>query len=397
MSFNKVVLAYSGGLDTSIMIPWLKEKYGCDVVAFAADVGQQEDMEKVKEKALATGACEAYVLDLKEEFVRDYCFKALKAGAIYEGKYPLGTALNRPIISKYLVDVARKTGADAVVHGATGKGNDQVRFEVSVMALAHDLKCIAPVRTWEFKSRQEEIAYAQERKIPIEVSVEKPYSIDRNLWSISIECGVLEDPWNEPPEDAYLITQSPESAPNEPLYIEIGFEKGVPVTLNGERKGPVEMVTELNDIAGRYGVGRVDIVEDRLVGIKSREIYEAPGATVLLIAHNELEYLVLDRETFRYKEHLAIKYADLVYYGYWFSPLREALDAFVDETQKKVDGVVRLKLYKGTCVPVGRKSPNSLYDFSLATYDPEDSFDHRTGEGFCKVWGLPLMVAGSRK
>ena len=397
MSFNKVVLAYSGGLDTSIMIPWLKEKYGCEVVAFAADVGQQEDMEKVKEKALATGACEAYVLDLKEEFVRDYCFKALKAGAIYEGKYPLGTALNRPIISKYLVEVARKTEADAVVHGATGKGNDQVRFEVSVMALAHDLKCIAPVRTWEFKSRQEEIAYAQERKIPIEVSVEKPYSIDRNLWSISIECGVLEDPWNEPPEDAYLVTQSPESAPDEPLYLEIGFEQGVPVTLNGEKKGPVEMVVELNEIAGKYGVGRVDIVEDRLVGIKSREIYEAPGATVLISAHNELEYLVLDRETFRYKEHLAIKYADLVYYGYWFSPLRDALDAFVDETQKRVNGVVRLKLYKGTCVPVGRKSPNSLYDFSLATYDPEDSFDHRTGEGFCKVWGLPLMVAGSKK
>ncbi len=396
-SLNKVVLAYSGGLDTSIMIPWLKEKYGCEVVAFAADVGQQEDMDKVKEKALATGACEAYVLDLKEEFLRDYCFKALKAGAIYEGKYPLGTALNRPIISKYLVEIAKKTGADAVVHGATGKGNDQVRFEVSVMALDANLKCIAPVRTWEFKSRQEEIAYAQEKNIPIEVSVEKPYSIDRNLWSISIECGVLEDPWNEPPEDAYLITTSPEKAPNEPLYLEIEFEKGEPVAVNGKRMNPVEMIVELNEMAGKHGVGRVDIVEDRLVGIKSREIYEAPGATVLLTAHKELEYLVLDRETFRYKEHLAIKYADLVYYGYWFSPLREALDAFVDETQKRVNGVVRLKLYKGNCVPVGRKSPNSLYDFNLATYDPEDSFDHRTGEGFCKVWGLPLMVAGSRK
>ena len=250
-SFNKVVLAYSGGLDTSIMIPWLKEKYGCEVVAFAADVGQQENMEKVKEKALATGACEAYVLNLKEEFLGDYCFNALKAGAIYEGKYPLGTALNRPIISKYLVEIAKKTGADAVVHGATGKGNDQVRFEVSVMALAPNLKCIAPVRTWEFKSRQEEIAYAQEKNIPIEVSVEKPYSIDRNLWSISIECGVLEDPWNEPPEDAYLITQAPEKAPEEPLYLEIEFEQGVPVAVNGKRMGPVEMVVELNDLAGK--------------------------------------------------------------------------------------------------------------------------------------------------
>ncbi|RLD96749.1 MAG: argininosuccinate synthase, partial [Aquificota bacterium] len=311
---KKVVLAYSGGLDTSVIIRWLIDNYGCEVIAFSADVGQQEDMEEVRKKALATGASKVHIYDLKEEFLRDYCFKALKAQALYEGKYPLGTALNRPIISKYLVEVAEKEGADAVAHGATGKGNDQVRFEVSVMALNPDLKCLAPVREWEFRSREEEIEYAQKHGIPVPVTKDKPYSIDLNIWSISIECGILEDPWEEPPEDAYLITKSPHEAPDEPLYLEIDFEGGEPVSLNGEKMDPVSLMLKLNEVGGQYGVGRVDMVENRLVGIKSREVYEAPGATILYAAHRELEHLCLDRETFRFKEYLAVKYAELVYY-----------------------------------------------------------------------------------
>lgn len=394
---KKVVLAYSGGLDTSVMIRWLIEHYGCEVIAFSADVGQQEDMEKVKEKALATGASKVYVYDLKEEFLREYCFKALKAQAIYEGKYLLGTALNRPIISKYLVDVAAQEGADAVAHGATGKGNDQVRFEASTRALDPDLKVLAPVREWEFKSRQEEIEYAKRHNIPVEATLERPYSIDLNIWSISIECGVLEDPWQEPPEDAYLVTKSPQETPDEPLYLEIGFERGEPVSINGKELDPMSLVTRLNEIGGEYGVGRIDLVENRLVGIKSREVYEAPGATILYTAHKELEHLSLDREAFRFKQHISIKYADIAYYGLWFSPLREALDAFIDKTQEAVTGTTKVKLYKGSCIPVGRRSPYSLYDYKLATYDQEDAFEHRAGEGFCKIWSLPLAVAARRK
>ncbi|RLD94713.1 MAG: argininosuccinate synthase [Aquificota bacterium] len=394
---KKVVLAYSGGLDTSVIIRWLIDNYGCEVIAFSADVGQQEDMEEVRKKALATGASKVHIYDLKEEFLRDYCFKALKAQALYEGKYPLGTALNRPIISKYLVEVAEKEGADAVAHGATGKGNDQVRFEVSVMALNPDLKCLAPVREWEFRSREEEIEYAQKHGIPVPVTKDKPYSIDLNIWSISIECGILEDPWEEPPEDAYLITKSPHEAPDEPLYLEIDFEGGEPVSLNGEKMDPVSLMLKLNEVGGQYGVGRVDMVENRLVGIKSREVYEAPGATILYAAHRELEHLCLDRETFRFKEYLAVKYAELVYYGLWFSPLREAMDAFINKTQERLTGTVRVKLYKGQCIPVGRQSPYSLYDYELATYDAADAFEHRAGEGFCKIWGLPLSVVARKK
>ncbi|BAT72171.1 argininosuccinate synthase [Thermosulfidibacter takaii ABI70S6] len=394
---KKVVLAYSGGLDTSVILKWLIEKYGCEVIAFSADVGQQEDLEEVKQKALKTGASKAYILDLKEEFIKDYCFKALKAQALYEGKYPLGTALNRPIIAKYLVKIAEQEGADAVVHGATGKGNDQVRFEVGVMALNPDLKILAPVRDWEFKSREEEIEYAQKHGIPVEVTKEKPYSIDRNIWSISIECGVLEDPRQEPPEDAYMITKSPQEAPDEPEYITIGFESGIPVSINGKEYDPVSLVETLNEIGGKHGVGRIDIVENRLVGIKSREIYEAPGATILYTAHKELEHMCLDRETFHFKEHLSIKYADLVYNGLWFSPIREGLDAFMDKVNETLTGEVRVKLYKGQVIPVGRKSPYALYEYELATYDAADAFEHKAGEGFCKIWGLPYAVLAKRR
>ncbi len=394
---KKVVLAYSGGLDTSVIIRWLIENYGCEVIAFSADVGQQEDMEEVRKKALATGASKAHIYDLKDEFLREYCFSALRAQALYEGKYPLGTALNRPIISKYLVEVASREGADAVAHGATGKGNDQVRFEASVMALNPNLRCLAPVREWEFKSREEEMEYAQKHGIPVPVTKERPYSIDLNIWSISIECGILEDPWIEPPEDAYIITKNPLEAPEDPLYIEIGFEEGIPVSLNGEPLDPVTLVTRLNEIGGEYGVGRIDMVENRLVGIKSREVYEAPGATILYTAHREMEHLCLDRETLRLKDHLSVKYAEITYYGYWFSPLREALDAFVDKTQERLTGTVRLKLYKGQCIPVGRRSPYSLYDYNLATYEAADAFEHQAGEGFCKIWGLPLSVVAKRR
>ncbi|MFH0871958.1 MAG: argininosuccinate synthase [bacterium] len=389
---NKVVLAYSGGLDTSVMIRWLIEHYGCEVIALAADVGQEEFLEPLREKALKTGASKVYLEDLKDEFARDYCLPVLQANAVYEGKYLLSAAISRPLISKHLVEVARKEEADAVAHGSTGKGNDQVRFEVSVMALAPDLRVLAPVRTWEFKSREEEIEYAKRHDIPVRATKEKPYSIDRNLWGISIECGVLEDPWVEPPADVYIITKAPEEAPDKPRYLEVSFEEGVPVAVDGKEMSVPQLLRSLNQIAGEYGIGRQDLVENRLVGIKSREVYEAPGATVLHIAHRELENLTLDRDTFHFKESLVPRYAELVYYGLWFSPLKGALDAFVKETQRNVSGVVRMKLYKGQCVPVARKSEFSLYDFNLATYDAADTFDHQAGESFCKIWGLPLRV-----
>jgi argininosuccinate synthase len=391
-SFRKVVLAYSGGLDTSVMVTWLQENYGCQVVTLSADLGQDEDLEAIRGKALACGAVKAVVADLREEFAEEFVLPALKAGAVYEKKYPLATALGRPLIARKLVEVAREEGADAVAHGSTGKGNDQVRFDVSVMALDPDLAVIAPVRTWELKSRQEEIEYAQKRNIPVPVTKDRPYSIDRNLWGTSIEAGDLEDPWAEPSKDIYQLVIPPVLAPDKPVHVEVGFEAGRPVELNGRRLPLPELIAELNLVAGRNGVGLVDLVENRLVGIKSREVYEAPGATALHLAHRELEHLVLDRETFHYKELVALKYAELVYYGLWFSPLREALDAFVAQTQKQISGTVRLMLYKGNCVPTGRKSPNSLYDLHLATYDASDTFDHHTGEAFCKVWGLPLKT-----
>jgi len=374
------------------MIRWLIEHYGCEVIALAADVGQEEFLEPLREKALKTGASKVYLEDLKDEFARDYCLPVLQANAVYEGKYLLSAAISRPLISKHLVEVARKEEADAVAHGSTGKGNDQVRFEVSVMALAPDLRVLAPVRTWEFKSREEEIEYAKRHDIPVRATKEKPYSIDRNLWGVSIECGVLEDPWVEPPADAYIITKAPEEAPDKPRYLEVSFEEGVPVAVDGKEMSVPQLLRSLNQIAGEYGIGRQDLVENRLVGIKSREVYEAPGATVLHIAHRELENLTLDRDTFHFKESLVPRYAELVYYGLWFSPLKGALDAFVKETQRNVSGVVRMKLYKGQCVPVARKSEFSLYDFNLATYDAADTFDHQAGESFCKIWGLPLRV-----
>ncbi|MBM7624801.1 argininosuccinate synthase [Sporohalobacter salinus] len=392
---DKIVLAYSGGLDTSVAVKWLQDKYDAEVIAFAADVGQNEDLEPVKEKALETGAIKAYVEDLKEEFLTDYAFEGLKAGAKYEAKYPLATAYSRPLIAKKMIEVAKKEGADAVAHGCTGKGNDQVRFDVSFQALAPGIEIVAPLREWEFGSREEQIDYANKEGISVGATKENPYSIDRNLWGISIECGVLEDPAQEPPAEVYQITNDPEEAPDEPEYLEVTFENGEPIALNGKEYGPVELVDKLNKIAGKHGVGRVDMVENRLVGIKSREIYEAPAATVLLTAHRHLEDLVLDRETAHYKEVISEKYAELTYYGQWFSPLKEALDAFVESTQKYVTGTIKLKLYKGNATVVGRISDESLYQENLATYEKSDIFNHDAAVGFIELFGLPLKVNSS--
>ncbi|HHU93231.1 MAG TPA: argininosuccinate synthase [Halanaerobiaceae bacterium] len=392
---NKIVLAYSGGLDTSVAIKWLKEKYGAEIIAYCANVGQDdvESWDLIERKGYQTGASKVYIDDLKEEFVNEYIFKAVKAGVKYEGKYPLATALSRPLISKKMVDIARKHGADAVAHGCTGKGNDQVRFEVSFRALDPDLKIIAPVRFWEFKTRNEEIEYAKANNIPVTASKESPYSLDSNLWGIAVECGVLEDPWCEPPADAYFWTTAPEEAPAEPEYVTITFEKGIPVMIDGVAYKPVEIIEKLNKIGAKHGVGRIDMVENRLVGIKSREIYEAPAAVIIQEAHQHLEDLTLDRETLHFKYGISQKYSELVYYGLWYSPLREALDAFVDETQQVVSGEVRVKLYRGTATVVGRRSPYSQYQYKLATYDEDDSFDHKSAEGFIKLWGLPVQVS----
>ena len=389
---QKIVVAYSGGLDTSVMVKWLKDKYDAEIITYTGDLGQRKELVGLEEKARKTGASGVYIEDLKEEFVTNYIFPALKAGALYEGAYLMATALGRPLLAKRLVEVAEKEGATVVAHGCTGKGNDQVRFEVSVGALNPSLKVIAPVREWEFKSREEEIEYAKAHGIPVAATVKNPYSIDENLWGIAIECGVLEDPMAEPPADAYQITTAPEDAPATPEYIEIEFEAGVPVALNGARMSGVELVEKLNEIAGAYGVGRLDLVENRLVGIKSREIYEAPAATVLHFAHTELERLTLEKSVAHYKTLIAEEYASLIYNGLWFSPLKQAFDAFVNETQKNVTGLVRVKLYKGTVSVVGRTSPYSLYDKSLATYTVEDSFEHKASEGFIKIFGLPLKT-----
>lgn len=394
---KRIVLAYSGGLDTSVILHWLKEKYEAEVITFTADLGQGEKLKEIEAKAKKTGAKKTYLKDLKEEFAHEYVLPALKAGAIYEGKYPLATALARPLITKYLVEIAEKEGAEAIAHGCTGKGNDQVRFEVTAKALNPDLCILAPVREWELKSREEEIKYAQKHGIPVEVKEESPYSIDRNLWGISIECGILEDPGEEPPEDAYLITTSPLEAPDKPTYLEIEFEKGVPVGINGKKMELVNLIKEVTRKGSENGVGRVDLVEDRLVGIKSREIYEAPAAVVLHLAHLELERMVLDKETLFFKERVGQKYAELVYNGLWYSPLREALDGFVERTQANVTGKVRVKLYKGSCEVVGRESPFSLYQRSLATYGKEDIFDQKLASGFIELWGLPLKIIGKIK
>lgn len=397
MAANRVILAYSGGLDTSVCLKWLQEKYGAEVITYTADLGQGKELDPVESVAKGTGAVKVYIEDLRDEFVREYVFPALKAGAMYESKYVLATALARPLIGKRLVEIAEAEGANAVAHGCTGKGNDQVRFDVTTMALNPELSVIAPVREWEMKSRDEEIEYAQKHNIPITVTKESPYSIDANLWGRSIECGVLEDPWQEPPEEIYEMTVSPEMAPDKPTYIEIGFRKGEPVKLDGVEMPPVELIDKLTKIGGANGVGRVSYVENRLVGIKSRETYEYPAAAVLFEAHKALEELTLDRGMAHYKEeNISHEYSRLVYYGLWFSPLREALDAFVSASQKNVTGTVRVKLYKGTCSVVGAKSPYSLYDQAMATYEAGDMFDHSAAEGFIQLWGLPLKIGAVR-
>ncbi len=390
MGNPKVVLAYSGGLDTSVAIKWLQDK-GYDVIALCLDLGEGKDLDFIKEKALKVGAIKSYVLDVKEEFANEYALIALQAHALYEGKYPLVSALSRPLISKKLVEIAEKEGAIAVAHGCTGKGNDQVRFEVSIMALNPELKVLAPVREWQW-SREEEIEYAKKNGIPIPIDLDSPYSIDQNLWGRSNECGILEDPWIAPPEDAYELTTALEYTPDEPDIIEIDFEQGVPVRLNGKSYSLAELILELNALAGKHGIGRIDHVENRLVGIKSREIYETPGATVLITAHKELEDLTLVKEVAHFKPVIEKQITENIYNGLWFSQLMDALKAFLKETQKYVTGTVRVKLFKGHAIVEGRKSPYSLYDEKLATYTAEDEFDHSAAVGFINIYGLPTKV-----
>jgi argininosuccinate synthase len=388
---EKVVLAYSGGLDTSVAIRWLKEERGYDVVALTIDVGQERDIPQVQKRAEATGAIKAVVRDGRDLFVRYFVFPALAAGALYQGQYPLATALARPLIAKLMVDVAREEGAAAVGHGSTGKGNDQVRFDVSVQALAPDLKIVAPVREWGM-TREEEIAYAQRYNIPVPVTKESPYSIDENLWGRSIECGVLEDPWQEPPEDIFVWTRSVAKAPDKARYVEITFERGIPVALDGQEMEGIALIERLHEWAGEHGIGRIDHLEDRLVGIKSREIYEAPAAVTLLRAHEALEQMTLSKAQRSLKARLAGEYADLIYNGLWFTAHHQDLASYVQSTQRHVTGTIRMRLHKGQAAPVGRRSPKSLYDFALATYDQGDQYDQSAAVGFIKIWGLPVQV-----
>ncbi len=392
MNLQKIVLAYSGGLDTSVILKWLIEKYQCPVIAFCANLGQEENWDEIKEKGIRCGAEKVIIKDLREEFVKEYVFFAIKAGAIYENWYMLGTSLARPLIAKEQVKIARKEGADAVAHGATGKGNDQVRFELTYTALAPDLKIIAPWREWEFKGRTELIEYAKKHNIPIPVTLEKPYSIDANLFHISYEGGILEDLWQEPPEDMFIMTVSPEKAPDFPEYIEIDFEKGIPVSIDGEKLNPIEILTKLNKIGGKHGIGRIDMVENRVVGIKSRGIYETPGGTILHIAHRALEQITLDREIMRIKDMLVSKIAELIYYGFWYSPEFQSLKTFIEKTQENVSGTIRLKLYKGNVIVVGRKSPYSLYKKELASFDEKEGYNPKDAEGFIKLQGLRLKI-----
>ncbi len=394
---KKIVLAYSGGLDTSIILKWLKQEYKAEIIAYCADVGQAEELTGLEEKAKRTGASKIYIEDLREEFVKDYVFPAIQAHAVYEGRYLLGTSLARPVIGKRQVEIALKEGADAVAHGATGKGNDQVRFEMAFKSLAPELTIIAPWREWNFKSRTELIDYAKANDIPVPVTKAKPYSSDRNLLHISYEGGVLEDPFYEAHEDMFILTKSPENAPNKPTYVEIAFRKGVPVALDGKEYGPVALMETLNKIAGENGVGRVDIVENRLVGIKSRGVYETPAGTVLQLAHMDLEALVLDKDTMHFKEVVALKYAELAYNGLWYYPLREALQAFIDYTQKNVNGVVRMKLYKGVCSVAGRKAEMSLYNPELATFEKDSIYNQFDAEGFINLFGLQSKILGMLK
>jgi argininosuccinate synthase len=388
---DKVVLAYSGGLDTSVAIKWLEEEYGFKVITFTLDIGSVPDLEFIRQKALRAGALKAVVYDGRESFVRSFVFPALQADAVYEGQYPLATALGRPLIAELLVETARKEGATVVAHGCTGKGNDQVRIDVGVAALAPELKVIAPAREWNM-TREQTIEYAEVHHIPVPITKASPYSIDENLWGRSVECGVLEDTWNEPPDDVFLWTQPPEKTPNRPDYLEIGFDQGIPVTLDNQKLDGVRLVQGVRDLASRHGVGRIDHVENRLVGIKSREVYEAPAATVLLKAHQALQDLVLAKEQLRFKAKVAAEYADLIYNGLWFTGLRHDLAAYVQSTQRYVTGTVRVKLFKSNCQTVGRKSPYSLYDYGLATYDKGDAFEQSAAPGFIRIWGLPVRT-----
>jgi argininosuccinate synthase len=388
----RIVLAYSGGLDTSVAIPWLKEKYNAEIIAVTMDLGQGRELNQIRERAVGAGAVRCHVLDVREEFARDYILPALQAGAMYEERYPLATALGRPLIAKKLVEIAQMENATAIAHGCTGKGNDQVRIDVSARAIDPKIEVIAPARVWGM-TRPEEIEYARAHNVPVPTTKASPYSTDENLWGRSIECGILEDPWNEPPDDIYSLTKSPAEAPDAPAYVEIEWEKGVPVAVNGVAMPLTELIGSLETIAGVHGVGRIDMVENRLVGIKSREIYEAPAGIVLHNAHRELEGMVIPKDLQRLKQRMAQEYADIVYNGLWFAPTREAIDAFVANVQQKVTGTVRLKLYKGDCRVVGRKSPFALYDKGLATYDEGDQFDHTAAVGFIKIWGLPVETA----
>jgi argininosuccinate synthase len=391
---NKLVLSYSGGLDTSVILRWIKDRFGCEVIAFCAEVGQGDETEGLEAKALGTGASKLVIADLREEFARDFVFPIMRANAVYEGYYLLGTSIARPAIAKKLVEVARAEGADAVAHGATGKGNDQVRFELTIARLAPELKIIAPWRRadWNFAGRADMIAYAQEKRIPISVTAEKPYSMDRNLVHISYEGGILEDPWREPYPDMFRLTAAPEDAPNKSEYVEIEYERGNPVAINGERLTPAALIERANAIAGRHGVGRVDMVENRYVGIKSRGVYETPGVTMLLHGHRAVEQLTLDREVMHLRDSLVARYAEMVYYGYWFAPEREALQSLIDEAQRDVNGTARLKLYKGGVTIVGRKSPNSLYDPAIASFEEAGGYDQSDAEGFIRLVGTRLRA-----
>lgn len=386
---KKVVLAYSGGLDTSCAVKWIKDKYDAEIICFSAFIGEVSDKKKLEQKALASGAKKCFVEDLKDEFAKNYILPSLWAHARYEGKYPLATAIGRPLIAKRLAEIAVREGAEYVAHGCTGKGNDQVRIEVGVRSIAPHLKIIAPLREWEFKSREEEIDYAKKHKIPVAATKASPYSLDKNIWGIAIEAGILEDPMVEPPKDAYVMTKDLSQVPRQPKYITIEFKDGVPVKLNGAKKPLVDLIESLNKIGGDYGVGRFDMIENRLVGIKSREVYEAPAAEILLRAHDELESMVMDREFHHYKRVLSEKYAELAYFGLWFSPLKDALDQFFKFHQNRVTGLVRIKLHLGHAICVGRESKYSLYSEKLATYSAADAFDHKAAAGFLKVWGLP--------
>ncbi len=391
--FKKVVLAYSGGLDTSVIVPWLKNNYGCEVICMVANLGQEEELDGLEEKAIKSGATKCYIEDLREEFITDFVFPTLKAGAIYERKYLLGTSFARPIIAKRQVEIAELEGADALSHGATGKGNDQVRFELTYQALNPKLHVVAPWREWTIRSREDALDYAAEFNVPVSATEKSIYSRDRNIWHLSHEGGILEDPWLEPEKAMFQLSVDPEDAPDQPEYIEIDFTEGIPKKINGVAQGPISLVTELNRIGAKHGVGRVDLVENRLVGMKSHGVYETPGGAIMVEAHQALEQLCLDKETLHYKQMMALKYAELVYNGQWYTPLRQAMDAFMNITQRTLTGTVRLKLYKGNIMLVGRKSPFSLYREDFATFGEEDVYNQQDAEGFIKLFGLPMKVA----